>query len=132
MGVDLPPEYGPARKATPVWRRLADVKKAERQIGFRSKVSLEEGLRQLVLWWSKETGTVVKGLQTSGATRGCTPFRVDRFLRFQVKRPEARSLASGLFFRSAPRVGAADWLNIVYLPEEVLSEHRSLRFTRVR
>ena len=25
MGVDLPPEYGPARKATPVWRRLADV-----------------------------------------------------------------------------------------------------------
>ena len=29
MGVDLAPEYGPARKATPVWRRLASVKKAE-------------------------------------------------------------------------------------------------------
>jgi UDP-glucose 4-epimerase len=63
MGVDIPPEYGPARKATPVWRRLADVRKAERLIGFKSKVSLEEGLRQLVQWWSRETKTPVKGLQ---------------------------------------------------------------------
>jgi UDP-glucose 4-epimerase len=60
MGVDLPPEYGPARKATPVWRRLADVKKAQRQIGFTAKVTLEEGLRQLVQWWSRETNTPVK------------------------------------------------------------------------
>ena len=57
MGVDLPPEYGPARKATPVWRRLADVRKAQRLIGFTAKVSLEEGLRQLVQWWSQETNT---------------------------------------------------------------------------
>jgi UDP-glucose 4-epimerase len=61
MGVDRPPEYGPARKATPVWRRLADVHKAERLIGFKAKVSLEEGLRQLVEWWSRETKTPVKG-----------------------------------------------------------------------
>jgi len=54
MGVDLPPEYGPARKATPVWRRLADVRKAERLIGFRASVGLEQGLRQLVAWWSRE------------------------------------------------------------------------------
>src|SRR5436190_7520902 len=32
MGVELPPEYGPARKATPVWRRLADVHKAQRRL----------------------------------------------------------------------------------------------------
>lgn len=63
MGVDLQPEYGPARKATPVWRRLAGVKKAERQIGFKAKVSLEEGLRQLVQWWSRETKTPVKTFQ---------------------------------------------------------------------
>lgn len=56
MGVDLPPEYGPARKATPVWRRLADVKKAQRLIGFSASVSLEEGLRELVDWWRSETG----------------------------------------------------------------------------
>ncbi len=54
MGVNLPPEYGPARKATPVFRRLADVSKAERLLGFRTQVSLEEGLRRLVQWWSKE------------------------------------------------------------------------------
>jgi UDP-glucose 4-epimerase len=63
MGVDCPPEYGPARKATPVWRRLADVRKAERQIGFKAKVSLEEGLRRLVQWWSRETQTPVKSFQ---------------------------------------------------------------------
>src|SRR5580765_862426 len=57
MGVDRPPEYGPERKATPVWRRLADVTKAQRQIGFTAKVTLEEGLRQLVQWWSQETAT---------------------------------------------------------------------------
>jgi len=62
MGVELPPEYGPARKATPVWRRLADVNKAERLIGFRTSVSLEEGLRRLVDWWSRETRTPVPGL----------------------------------------------------------------------
>src|SRR5262245_12701777 len=65
MGVDLPPEYGPARKATPVWRRLADASKAKRLIGFTAKVSLEDGLRQLVQWWSRETNTPVKGLQPS-------------------------------------------------------------------
>jgi UDP-glucose 4-epimerase len=62
MGVDLPPEYGPARTATPVWRRLADVTKAKRLIGFSARVSLEEGLRQLVDWWSRETRTTLKGV----------------------------------------------------------------------
>jgi len=54
MGVDLPPEYGPARKVNPVSRRLADTSKAKRLIGFRTEVSLEEGLRRLVEWWSAE------------------------------------------------------------------------------
>jgi UDP-glucose 4-epimerase len=62
MGVDRAPEYGPARRATPVWRRLADVRKAERLIGFKARVSLEEGLRHLVQWWSEETNTPVKTL----------------------------------------------------------------------
>ncbi|HVU15364.1 MAG TPA: NAD-dependent epimerase/dehydratase family protein [Candidatus Didemnitutus sp.] len=55
MGVNLDPEYGPARKATPVFRRLADTKKAERMLGFKTRVTLEEGLRRLVEWWEKET-----------------------------------------------------------------------------
>lgn len=62
MGVSLPLEFGPARKATPVWRRLADTHKAESRIGFKTQVSLEEGLRRLVQWWSRETNTPVPGL----------------------------------------------------------------------
>jgi UDP-glucose 4-epimerase len=53
MGVSLPPEYGPTRKATPVWRRLADVSKAKRRLGFQAQVSLEDGLRSLVEWWKQ-------------------------------------------------------------------------------
>lgn len=54
MGVDLPPVYGPARKVNPVSRRLADVSKAYRLLGFRTQVSLEEGLRKLVAWWMRQ------------------------------------------------------------------------------
>ena len=54
MGVELNPEYGPARKVNPVRRRLADVSKAERLLGFRTQVSLEEGLSKLVEWWTQE------------------------------------------------------------------------------
>src|ERR1700730_13991329 len=53
MGVSLPPEYGPARKATPVWRRLADIDKAKRRLGFKAHITLEEGVRSLVQWWSE-------------------------------------------------------------------------------
>jgi UDP-glucose 4-epimerase len=62
MGVNLPPEYGPARKATPVWRRLADVSKAKCRIGFKAQVSLEEGLRRLVQWWSEARALQAKGV----------------------------------------------------------------------
>jgi UDP-glucose 4-epimerase len=55
MGVKLPPEYGPARKATPVWRRLADVNKAQHRLGFKTQVGLEDGLRRLVAWWKHTT-----------------------------------------------------------------------------
>ena len=51
MGSDLKPEYGPERKVNPVSRRLADVSKAERLLGFKADVGLEDGLRRLVGWW---------------------------------------------------------------------------------
>lgn len=44
------PEFLPERTVNPVPRRLADVCKAERMLGFRSEVQLEEGLRRLVAW----------------------------------------------------------------------------------
>ena len=52
MGSHLKPEYGPERTVNPVSRRLADVSKAERLLGFRAQISLEEGLKRLVKWWS--------------------------------------------------------------------------------
>lgn len=51
MGSDLRPEYGPERAVNPVPRRLADVTKAERVLGFRAAVHLSDGLARLVAWW---------------------------------------------------------------------------------
>lgn len=51
MGSDLEPEYGPERKVNPVSRRLADISKARRMLGFEPTVDLEEGLMRLVAWW---------------------------------------------------------------------------------
>jgi UDP-glucose 4-epimerase len=51
MGASIPPEYGPERKVNAVPRRLASTEKAERMLGFRAEVTLEEGLRRLVVWW---------------------------------------------------------------------------------
>ena len=54
MNSDLKPEYGPERKVNPVPRRLANVEKAEKLMGFKSGVSLEEGLIRLVAWWRQQ------------------------------------------------------------------------------
>jgi UDP-glucose 4-epimerase len=51
MDSDLQPEYGPERTVNPVSRRLADTSKAERMLGFKARIGLEEGLSQLVEWW---------------------------------------------------------------------------------
>jgi UDP-glucose 4-epimerase len=56
MGSDLEPEYGPERSVNPVPRRLADVSKAERLLGFRTGVDLREGLARLVEWWRASQG----------------------------------------------------------------------------
>jgi UDP-glucose 4-epimerase len=51
MESDLAPEHGPERAVNPVSRRLADVTKAQRLLGFTAEVDLEAGLRDLVDWW---------------------------------------------------------------------------------
>jgi UDP-glucose 4-epimerase len=51
MGSDLSVEHGPDRAVNGVTRRLADVSSAERALGFRAEIDLEEGLAQLVDWW---------------------------------------------------------------------------------
>jgi UDP-glucose 4-epimerase len=54
MGCVLEPQHQPARKVNNVTRRLADTGKAERLLGFKTEISLEDGLRDLVAWWQQE------------------------------------------------------------------------------
>ena len=51
---NLKPEYGPERKVNAVPRRLADTSKAEKLLGFKAQVGLEEGLARLVDWWGSQ------------------------------------------------------------------------------
>ena len=51
MGADVGIEYAPERRVNPVRRRLADVSRARRELGFEARVGLAEGLRRLVAWW---------------------------------------------------------------------------------
>ena len=54
MGSTLRPEHAPERKVNPVPRRLADISKARRMLGFEPTVGLEEGIDRLVAWWQEE------------------------------------------------------------------------------
>ncbi|SES25224.1 NAD-dependent epimerase/dehydratase family protein [Actinokineospora terrae] len=54
MGSDLGVEHGPERKVNGVTRRLADISAAERELGWRPEIKLDEGLRGLVEWWRTE------------------------------------------------------------------------------
>jgi UDP-glucose 4-epimerase len=48
------PEFGPTRAVNGVTRRLADVSKAERELGWRAEYGLRDGLADLVNWWRSE------------------------------------------------------------------------------
>jgi UDP-glucose 4-epimerase len=52
----LQPVHGPERSVNPVPRRLADTEKAQRLLGFKASVGLENGLRSLVQWWHANRG----------------------------------------------------------------------------
>lgn len=57
MNSDIQPEYVPVpegRQKVEVMRRLAEVSKADELLGFRTEVSLEEGLRRLVNWLERQ------------------------------------------------------------------------------
>jgi UDP-glucose 4-epimerase len=49
-GCSLRPEYREARKLVEVRRRQAATEKAAKLLGFRSTVTLEDGLKQLIEW----------------------------------------------------------------------------------
>jgi UDP-glucose 4-epimerase len=55
---DMTPEFAPERSVNPVPRRLASIDKAERLLGFRASVPLEQGLADLVKWWQAERSSM--------------------------------------------------------------------------
>jgi UDP-glucose 4-epimerase len=55
MGVSLEPQHKEARTVNGVTRRLADISKAEKLLGFKAEISMEQGLRDLVAWWQSKT-----------------------------------------------------------------------------
>ena len=63
MASDLDVEHGPARAVNGVERRLADVRAAQRDLGFTAEVGLEDGLRELVEWWTPLRDQVANGRQ---------------------------------------------------------------------
>ncbi len=60
-------EFAPERSVNPVPRRLASTEKAERLLGFRSTVALEQGLANLVDWWRSERGALVSARERVAA-----------------------------------------------------------------
>ena len=64
---NLAPEFAPERSINPVPRRLASTEKAERRLGFRATVPLEQGLADLVKWWRVERGSLSAGRQQEAA-----------------------------------------------------------------
>ncbi len=61
MGANLRIEYGPERKVNPVPRRLADISRAEKYLGFKTRVSLIDGLTRLVKWWQSKGSRDILG-----------------------------------------------------------------------
>lgn len=56
---ELSVEFGPERAVNGVTRRLADTSAAWLDLGFKSEVELEDGLRQLVDWWRVERADIL-------------------------------------------------------------------------
>lgn len=61
MNSDLDVEFGPTREVNGVTRRLADTSAAERDLGFRATIDLEEGLSRLVEWWRPLRAEIAAG-----------------------------------------------------------------------
>jgi UDP-glucose 4-epimerase len=73
MGSELSIEYGPERTVNGVSRRLADISEAERILGFRAEIGLEEGLARLVEWWHGTGAAHPGGRAVATASPGTGP-----------------------------------------------------------
>ncbi len=67
MGSDLHVEHGPERAVNGVVRRLADTSAAAADLGFKTEVGLEQGLRELVDWWRPLRDEIAAGRAVVGS-----------------------------------------------------------------
>lgn len=68
MDSDLRVEHGPDRAVNGVVRRLADTGAARRDLGFEAQIGLEDGLRELVAWWSPLRDEIAAGRALTGVS----------------------------------------------------------------
>lgn len=61
-GSSLQPEHREPRRVANVQKRRAAVEKADRMLGFRATVSLEQGLRELLRWRHATMSNIVESL----------------------------------------------------------------------
>lgn len=61
MDSPLSVEHGPERAVNGVARRLADTSAAWSDLGFRTEVGVEDGLRELVKWWAPQRESIAAG-----------------------------------------------------------------------
>ena len=66
MDSDLPVEHGPDRAVNGVTRRLADIRRAREDLGFESRIGLDDGLRMLVEWWRPLRDEIAAGREKAG------------------------------------------------------------------
>lgn len=62
MGSSLTPQHAASRKVNAVPRRLADTSKARSMLGFEAKISLDEGLEDLVRWWRQDKPAILEAV----------------------------------------------------------------------
>jgi UDP-glucose 4-epimerase len=76
MDSPLSPVFGPPRAVSPVTRRLADTSQARQVLGFQAQVALDEGLRDLVRWWSAQSSDrMARRLPPQPAASAAAPSR---------------------------------------------------------
>jgi UDP-glucose 4-epimerase len=62
-GSSLQPEYREARRVANVRMRQAGMEEAERMLGFRAEISLEQGLRELIRWRQGAKAALAAGVE---------------------------------------------------------------------
>lgn len=69
-GSSLTPEYRAPRTVANVRARKAAIEKADRMLGFKAQVGLQEGLRRFIDWRSAQKANVVEAEEVSVAVGG--------------------------------------------------------------